>query len=266
MSRRTSSWSCGPADDLLEGGDEFPLVVDQAPQGGELGAAGQLADIPGVLGEDVVGALLPGGLAERGRVGARRPPAGRRPRAARPARRRRPTSARSWIRIRLRFCRAARTGRASPPAKKWRWSAARVQREVAAEEGVGGLEKVALGRVGRQLGDAGLVDRVPVLAWAASLWTSSTRSRVLATDLGEEQLQGARPEADPGLPGPRPGRPGRGASASLAAVGQREVRVLLAPLGERAPAVDRRGRDEDGGLRGIDGLQHLLEVLDAAGA
>src|SRR5690606_41052799 len=46
------------ADDLFEGGDEFALVVDQAAQGGQARAAGEFADIPGVLGEHVVGAFL----------------------------------------------------------------------------------------------------------------------------------------------------------------------------------------------------------------
>ena len=48
------------ADDLLEGGDEFLLVVDQPAQRGELGVAGELADIPRILAEQIERAFLRG--------------------------------------------------------------------------------------------------------------------------------------------------------------------------------------------------------------
>jgi hypothetical protein len=43
----------GPADDFLKGRDQFLLVVNQPAQGGELRAAGEFADVPRVLREQV---------------------------------------------------------------------------------------------------------------------------------------------------------------------------------------------------------------------
>src|SRR5581483_1355398 len=45
-------------DDFLERDDELLLVVDQAAQRGQLRAAGELADVPRVLREEVVRALF----------------------------------------------------------------------------------------------------------------------------------------------------------------------------------------------------------------
>src|SRR5690606_28209931 len=50
----------GAADDFLEGVEKLLLVVDQAAGGGQFAAAGEFADIPGVLGEEVVAAFLSG--------------------------------------------------------------------------------------------------------------------------------------------------------------------------------------------------------------
>src|SRR5439155_26659911 len=48
----------GTTDDLLEGGDEFLLVVDQTPERGKPGAAGEFTDVPRILSEEIEGAFL----------------------------------------------------------------------------------------------------------------------------------------------------------------------------------------------------------------
>ena len=48
----------GPANDFGEGVDHLLLVVDETFGGGEFAATRELADIPGILGKQIVGALV----------------------------------------------------------------------------------------------------------------------------------------------------------------------------------------------------------------
>src|ERR1022692_2998368 len=151
----------GPADDLLERVDEFPLVVDQAPERRERGGARQLPQVPRILGEDVERALLPGCVAVSRAVGGRRLlKAGDPPRAHAGLARvhERPELDQDPVAV----LQGGEDGPGVAAREEMPLEGREGPLEVPAEEGVRHLEEVPLRRVGGHLGDAGLLDPGPV--------------------------------------------------------------------------------------------------------
>jgi hypothetical protein len=259
MSRSTSSCSSGLRMISSNASMNSLLVVDQAPERRQRGGAGQLAQVPGVLGEDVVRALLPAASPNLAPWGGRRPGQAvdsPRPDLASPASQR-PELDEDPVAVLERGEDGPRVAAGEEVALE------RSKRpgEVPAEEGVGHLEEVPLRRVGRQLGDGGLLDPRALRRRAPRACGPPRRAAACWRRPWRAGARGRPAELDPEAFAPRPRRPGKRLRVAPA-VGEHEVGVLLAPLGERPPAVDRRRRDKTRGLRGIDRLEDLLEVLD----
>jgi len=251
----------GPADDLGEGVEGLPLVVDQAAQGGQPGAAGEFADVPRVLAEEVEGALL-GGAGEvppvgRGGAGHSVEPPGpeahlagveqgahleQNPVAVLQGGDHRP---------------GVPAGEEMPPEGGERPA------QVPAEEGLGRLEEVALRGVRRELRHVRLGDRLALAGVGGQLVHLLHQQARVGAHLGEQQFHRARLEARAEALRLRAcHRRERVAPGLAVPAHQREVRLLLAPLREGAAAVHRARAHQHQRLRRVHRGQHLLQVLD----
>ena len=251
----------GPADDFLEGGDEFALVVDEPAQPGQL-RAGELAEIPRVLREDVEGAFLGRGLAEfrgmhRGRGGQ-----------AVHAARTEPHVAAVEQRTELEQDAVAVLQRADDRAGIATGEEMPVQRgerpfQVAAEKRLGGLEKIALGDIRRELGDVRLLDGGAFAGEIRELAHLLDQQAAVGTDPGEKKVDcaGRKGRAEGACLGEHDPRERLAAGFAVAA-DEREIGVFFAPFRKRAAAVHRRGSDERGDFGRIYLSQKRLQVLD----
>ncbi|MEN9635276.1 MAG: hypothetical protein RL077_3680 [Verrucomicrobiota bacterium] len=136
-------------------------------------------------------------------------------------------------------------------------------RQITAEESLGGLEKIALGDVGRELGDVGFLNDGALSSVGGEFVGLFDDESSVGADFGEEHFDGAWAEGGAEYFGLGEGDAEQGLARIFAvAADQREVGIFFAPLGEGAPAIDGGRRDQEGRIGGIDARENVLELLN----
>ena len=141
----------------------------------------------------------------------------------------------------------------------------RVERrlEVAAEKGLGGFEEIALGDVGRELGDVRFLDGAAFGNRVGQLVHFLDEQARVGADFLDEEARGVGREFHAEGAGFGEGDAGERVGVAIGiAADEDEVGVFLAPLGKRAAAVDGRGGDEDGGFVGVEFFEQRLKIGD----
>ena len=136
--------------------------------------------------------------------------------------------------------------------------------QVAREKPLRRLEEISLGKIRRQLRDVLFLDHRAITDVGGELARLLRQQPRVGADLLEQHFHRALSKRRAALArfGEHHRRKRVPGSFAVAAAGEREVTVGLAPFRKTPPAIDRRGRDDNRHVVGADLRQQFLQRLD----